>query len=135
MNNIVGQIAERDRVLGEFCREAEISYENRNYFSALACLFVVSEQGIKFLLNKENGNFGELLVRAKNKKLISHNEFVFLNILRNFRNKLFHGNHYAIGVEIDGKFFPIDEEETKEIIYKRFADKVFKMILNIIKEH
>ncbi|MEE8479387.1 MAG: hypothetical protein V3S42_05180 [Candidatus Neomarinimicrobiota bacterium] len=134
MKDAINKILERDRVFGEICQEAEISYKNENYFSAIACLFIVAEQTIKHLLNKKNGNFYKLLTEAREIKKISESEFALIDILRDFRNKLFHENHYSLGIEIKGKLFPVDEKETKKIIYEQFAGSVFEIVLRITKE-
>jgi len=89
MNSIIiSKIIERDRVFGKFCSEAEESYIQKNYFSALACLFVVSEQIIKHAIGKIDGNFYQAISEAKEKKLINGSEFLAINYLRELRNKI-----------------------------------------------
>ena len=129
---IVEQILTRDRIFGKLCFEAESSYEQGNYFSALACLFILSEQIIKFSVNKIDGNFNRAILEAKEKDLIDDTEFQFLDSLREIRNKIFHESHYPTGLEIEGKFWSFSEDETKELIYKEFSTKVFQLVSKLI---
>lgn len=132
MNIIINQILEKDRVFGEICQEAEISYENENYFSALVCLFIISEQIIKYSVDEIDGNFYQRTIKAKEKGLINDVEFKMVNTLRVLRNKIFHENHYSMGIEINGINFPIDENEIKEILYKKFSERVFLLVSKLI---
>ncbi len=132
MNSITNQIEERDRVFGKLCFEAEYSCEHENYFAALACLFVVSEQIIKHSVNKIDGNFYQAIVDARDRKIINDVEYEMIDNLRQLRNKIFHENHYAMGIEINGINFPINEDEIKEILYKEFSNKVFLLVLKLI---
>src|SRR3989339_2126747 len=114
--DIITKINERDRIFGKLCLEAQNSYEQENYFSALACLFVLSEQIIKFSVNKIEGNFNRTIMEAKEKNLIDDTEFKLLESLREIRNKLFHESHFPTGLEINGKFWSFGEDETRELI-------------------
>lgn len=131
---IIAKIIERDRIFGKLCLEAENSYEQDNYFSALACLFVLSEQIIKFSVNKIDGNFNKVIAEAKEKNLINDTEFQFINSFREIRNKIFHESHYPTGLEINGKFWSFSEDETKQLIYKEFSSKIFQLIFKLLKE-
>jgi hypothetical protein len=130
---IIEQILERDYIFGKLCLEAENSFNHKNYFSALACLFVLTEQIIKFSVDKIDGNFNGAIIEAKKNNLIDDTEFQLLNSLREIRNKIFHENHYPIGLEIEGKFWSFSEDETRELIYKKFSMKLFQLTLRIIK--
>jgi len=129
---IIAKIIERDRIFGKLCFEAQDSYEQENYFSALACLFVLAEQIIKFSVDRIDGNFYKAIVEAKEKDLIDDTEFQFLNSLREIRNKIFHESHYPTGFEIEGKLWSFSEDETKELIYKEFSPKIFQLVFKLI---
>ena len=131
---IIPKIIERDRVFGKLCIEAQNSYNQENYFSALACLFVLSEQIVKFSVNKIDGSFHKAIAEAKEKDLIDDTEFQFLDSLREIRNKIFHESHYPTGLEINDKFWSFSEDETKELIYKEFSIKLFQLVLKLIKK-
>ena len=132
MNKIINQITEKDRVFGKLCSEAECSCKYENYFSALACLFVILEQIIKYAANEIDGNFYQTTIKAKEEGLIDETEFEMVNTLRKLRNKIFHENHYSMGIEINEKNFPIDEDEIKEILYKNFSERIFLLVLKLI---
>lgn len=129
---IIAKIIERDHILGKLCSEAQYSYKHENYFSALACLFVISEQIVKFSVDKIDGNFHKSLKEARKKNLIDNTEFQFLNSLREIRNKIFHENHYPTGLEIEGIFWSFSEDETKTLIYKEFSSKLFQLVFKLI---
>jgi hypothetical protein len=133
MNAIVNKILERDRALGNLCKEACQSYEQNNYFAAIACIFIVSEQVLKYSLDKNSGNFNQCILEAKNKNIINNEEYLMLDNIRNMRNAIFHENNYSQGLTIGGKLYPIDEDETKQIIFDLFSEPIFKMTLNIIE--
>ncbi|MDP3988044.1 MAG: hypothetical protein Q8P80_02775 [Candidatus Levybacteria bacterium] len=130
---ILNNISNRDKVFGKLCQEAENSYENANYFAALACLFVAAEQIIKYSLDENDGNFQQALLKAKEKEIIDENLFIALNNLRNFRNRLFHENHYIPTTEFvfDGIVYPPDEDETKKVIYDKFSQSIFNLVEKI----
>ena len=129
---IIAKIIERDPILGKLCFEAQNSYEQENYFSALACLFISAEQIIKFSVDKINGSFHRIIKEAKEKNLIDNTEFQFLNSLKEIRNKIFHESHYPTGLEIEGKFWSFSEDKTKKLIYKEFSPKIFQLISKLI---
>jgi uncharacterized protein YutE (UPF0331/DUF86 family) len=131
---ILDNICGGDKVLGKLCQEAENSYENTNYFAALACLFVITEQIIKYSLDKNGGHYYECLIEANKKEVINEDEFKILNKMRNLRNTIFHENNYSAGIEIKNKYFPLDEDETKKIIYQDFSPTIFNLVeRNILK--
>ena len=132
MNSVANQVAEKDRVFGKLCSEAEYSYKHENYFAALACLFIISEQIIKHSVDKIDGNFYQATTDARDKKIIDDVEYEMIDNLRQLRNKIFHENHYSMGIEINGKNFPIDEDEVKEIIYRKYSERVFILVLRLI---
>jgi hypothetical protein len=53
----VNRLIERDLLFGTLAREAEECYEENKGMAALACLFILAEQAIKFAVNKLDGNF------------------------------------------------------------------------------
>lgn len=129
----IEKILEKDRVLGRLAVEAEKCFQEEKYFAALSCLFVLAEHSIKQLgLDKIEGNFHNCIEKAKREKVITYGEAEILHDLRNLRNKLFHESHYAYTVLIDGISHPLDEVETKKILYKFYSDKCYSIILNII---
>ena len=131
MSITINQIIGKDRVFGKLCYEAEYCYKHKNYFAALACLFVTSEQIIKHATNKIDGNFFQAILNAKEKNLIDETEFKLINALRKLRNKIFHENHYSTGLEINGIHYSFDEDETKEIVYTHFSQKLFDIVLRL----
>ena len=129
---IIAKIIERDRIFGKLCFEAQNSYEQENYFSALACLFVLAEQIIKFSVDKTDGNFHEVIIEAQKKNLIDFAEFQILNSLKDIRNKIFHESHFPTGLEIEGIFWSFGEDETKELIYKEYSQRIFNLVFKLL---
>lgn len=117
------------RVLADLLTEAESAYENENYFAALACLFVATEQTLKERMDVSDGNFHELIERAIKSKKINDDEYRFILELKNYRNKLFHEDHYATGFVFDDLVYPAYESDTKKILYDIFEDRVFGFVL------
>ena len=129
---IIAKIIERERIFGKLCFEAQNSYEQENYFSALACLFVLAEQIIKFSVDKTDGNFHEVIIEAQKKNLIDFAEFQILNSLKDIRNKIFHESHFPTGLEIEGIFWSFGEDETKELIYKEYSQRIFNLVFKLL---
>lgn len=94
--DIINELIARDRVLGTLAREATECSEEKKNMAALACLFILVEQAVKFALDKTEGDFSRLLRVAKKEKLISSKDFAIINQLRQIRNKLFRESHYAL---------------------------------------
>jgi hypothetical protein len=129
---IIAKIIEKDRIFGKLCYEAQYSYEQERYFSALACLFVLTEQIIKFSVDKTDGNFHKVIIEAQEKNLIDFTEFQLINSLKDIRNKIFHESHSPTGLEIEGKFWSFGEDETKELIYREYSQKIFDLVFKLI---
>ena len=139
---IIAKIIERDRIFGKLCSEARDSYEQENYFSALACLFVSAEQVVKFIVESQFTDFEKEALKdrekywafwkyikfAKKNNLITKNEKQLIELLMNYRNSIFHANLYPSGIEIESKFWSFSDNETLEIIYKEFSPKIFKLV-------
>ena len=130
--DIVTELLDQDLVLGTLAREAEECSEKNFHMAALACLFILIEQAIKFALNETKGNFHSLLILAKEKNLISAEEFTMINHLRQVRNKMFHESHYAWFNEANGLFYQFSEDETKREIYDTFSRDCFNIVLKLI---
>jgi hypothetical protein len=130
--DIVNELLARDLVLGTLAREAEECSEDNKNMAALACLFIIIEQAIKFALDKTEGNFYRLLRIAKEKNLISAKEFSIINQIRQIRNKMFHESHYAWFSEKDGILYQFSEDKTKKEIYNAFSDECFKIVLKLL---
>ena len=131
-DDVITKITEKDRIFGKLCLEAQNSYKQSNYFSALACLFVITEQIIKFSVNKIDGNFQKTILEAKRERIINEEEFKIVDHLRDIRNKIFHENHVASGLEIEGKFWAFGEEETRQLIYDNFSYKLFQLVFKLL---
>jgi len=146
-DEIIGKIIERDCILGKLCLEAQNSYNQQNYFSALACLFVTIEQVVKFIVESQFVNFEEENLKkvekywalwkyinyAREKNLITEDENQMINFIIDCRNKIFHANLYPSGLKIKDKFWSFSEDETKELIYKEFSTKVFQLVFKLVK--
>lgn len=132
MWDIVNELIARDLVLGTLAKEAVECSEENKHMAALACLFVLIEQAIKFGLDVTKGNFFRLLMTAKKKKLISSEDFAVIDKLRNMRNKLLHETHYAWFYEKDGTLYPFSEDETKKEIFDDFSLRCFEIVLKLV---
>ena len=54
------KLLERDLLFGTLAREAEECYKENRGMAALACLFILAEQAIKFAVNKVDGTFNNV---------------------------------------------------------------------------
>lgn len=145
-NRIIAKITEKDRIFGKLCLEAENSYKQKNYFSALANLFVLTEKIVKFIVEDQFGDFEKEALKENKKywpfwkykkyaddnKLITKEENELIVFLTECRNNVFHSNLYPIGLEIEGKFWSFSEDDTLQIVYERYSTKIFNLILRII---
>lgn len=143
---IVEKILERDRIFGKLCLEAENSYKQKNNFSALACLFVLTEQIVKFIVEDQFGDFEKEALKENQKywpfwkykkyaddnKLITKEENEHIIFLTECRNNVFHSNLYPVCLEIEGKFWSFSEDDTLQMVYEKYSTKIFKLILRVI---
>lgn len=44
------------------------------------------------------------------------------------QNNVFHSNLYPIGLEIEGKFWSFSEDDTLQVVYEKYSEKIFKLI-------
>ena len=95
-------------------------------------MFVLAEQIIKFSVDKTDGNFHEVIIEAQKKNLIYFAEFQILNSLKDIRNKIFHESHFPTGLEIEGIFWSFGEDETKELIYKEYSQRIFNLVFKLL---
>lgn len=130
--NIVNELVARDRVLGTLAKEAIECSEEKKNMAALACLFILVEQAVKFALDRTEGNFYRLLKTAKEEKLLGDEDFSTLNRLREIRNRMFHETHYAWFYEKNGISYPFSEDETKKEIFDDFSGKCFEIVLKLL---
>lgn len=159
---IISKIIERDRVFGKLCSEAQNSYEQENYFSALACLFVAMEQAVKFIVTDRSPDFEmnnktqklkkrklaitrdnldrtyislwEYVQHAKTKNYLSNDLVQFIELVSKFRNNIFHSNLYPTGIEIEGKFYSYSEDNTLRMIYEELSLRVFELTLESLAQ-
>lgn len=143
---IISKIVERDRVFGKLCSEAQESYEHENYFSALVCLFIITEQAIKFIVESQFMDFEKEVLGDKGKywalwkyikfasdgKLITEDENKIVSSLIECRNSIFHGELYSSGYEIEGKFCSFSEDETLQLIYEEFSPRILQLIFRLV---
>jgi uncharacterized protein YutE (UPF0331/DUF86 family) len=101
--------------------------------AALACLFVLVEQAVKLAANRIEGDFHECSRLLREEELISEEEFLTINQLREIRNRMFHESHYAWFVEISGVAYPLSEDETKGKLFAEFSDRCFAAVLKLVE--
>ena len=119
-------------MLGTLARESvECHAESRN-MAALTCLFILVEQAIKLALDKMEGNFNQLIIVARERQILSEEEFILLNQVRIIRNIFFHESHNAWFRVKDGIVYPFDEDETKEIIFNEISSECFNIVLRLM---
>ena len=132
MRRIVNDILAQDLVLGTLAREAMECYAENKNMAALACLFILVEQAIKFGLERTEGDYYGLLRVARKRQLISDEEFKALDQLREIRNKMFHESQYAWFMESKGIRYPFSEDETKRLMFEIFSETCFKVALKML---
>jgi hypothetical protein len=128
----INEIIAIDMVIGNLAKEAEECYDNSLYAAANACLFLLSEHAIKYRVEELDGNFSNLLSKAKKIGIISEEDFLILDRLREIRNKLFHESNYMWALEIDDIVYQFSEPDTKRIIYEIYAGNCFAIIKRIL---
>lgn len=128
----INDIIARDMVLGNLAREAEECYDSSLYAAAIAYLFLLTEHAIKHRVEELEGNYLEILSRAKKNGIISETDFSILDHLRKIRNKLFHECNYRCALEINDIAYFFSEPDTKELIYEMYAGKCFNIVKKIV---
>jgi hypothetical protein len=129
--DLANDIAASDMVFGRLALESIYCHNNRYDTAALSCIFVLCEAAIKRSLNETRGNFSRSIQQATKAGIISEEERLMLNCVRDIRNKLFHEDHYSCILEFGGLFWQLSEDDTKFEIYNMLSEPVFKLILKI----
>ena len=136
MRNImdaINKISAKDRSRGTFAGEAYECMKAGKNMPALCSLFVLSEQAVKSALGILEGNFYNLSIKARNKGLITAEEFRILDNLREIRNKLFHEDHHSLFIsDKNGTNFPVDESETWGMIFRIYAPDCLAIVAKLL---
>jgi hypothetical protein len=131
---VLNKIIERNQLIGTLALESVQCYNDHYDMAALACLFILVEQTIKFRLNVIEGNYHRLLKLAKEEKAITDDDFILLNFLRELRNKMFHENHYAWSFEVRGIQHFFSEDNTKRLLFSEYAEPCFQIVIRLLEE-
>lgn len=120
--------------------QSEEMYQLGKGFSAVIVLFNCLENVSKSLVNDYNSNLCTVFKKLLDREIISEIEHDFLNkgeqSIRKIRNLYAHANitaiHY-VNVE-NGKevLWPLTENDTSILIYRKISDIVFNLILKIV---
>ncbi len=134
LRNIVNEILGRDQVFGTLSEQAvECADEGKN-MAGIACLFILAEHAVKHAVDMTEGKFYDAIILARDKKLISEEEYSFIDGLRETRNKIFHENHYANFLIIDEIAHPLSEDDTMEKILKSYLKPCLQIVQKLIAE-
>jgi hypothetical protein len=132
MESLLDEISGKDRKFGKLCSEAESSYRNENYFAGLVCLFVAAELIVKFSVNQIDGNFNDAVLDARLEDIITDDEFMMITHLRETRNRLFHEDHYSLGIYIGGVNHSLDDDDTKKDLFEIYFRDVYRLVNKLI---
>jgi hypothetical protein len=134
MENILNKIIERNQLIGTLALESVQCYNAHYDTAALACLFILVEQTVKFRLDVTEGNYNILLKSAKEEKAITDDDFTLLNFLRELRNKMFHENYYTWSFEVRGIQHFFSEDNTKKLLFSEYAEPCFQIVIRLLEE-
>lgn len=124
-----------------FCLyQSEELYREEKGYAALVMLFNCLENIFKSAINDYDSRAVDIYKSTYDAGLISETEHAFLNegqyCLRNIRNIYAHANIAAINLIVNdnGKdiYWPLTENDTSLLIYKKVSEIVFNLILKII---
>jgi hypothetical protein len=132
MEDILNKIIERNQLIGTLAVESVQCYNDHYDMAALACLFILVEQTVKFRLNVIEGNYNSLLELAKEEKAITADDLTLLNFLRELRNKMFHEKHYAWSFEVRGIQHFFSEDNTKRLLFSEYAEPCFQIVIRLL---
>lgn len=120
----------------------EFSIEGKGY-AAVTLLFSCLENICKSVANDYDSSFYEVIKKLKENLSISEAEYHFLNqdefCIRKIRNLFAHANISAINLvnHEDNRdiLYPLTEEASCILLYKRISEIVFNLILKIISSY
>ncbi len=128
-NNIIAH----HPVLGNLACEAELSFNAEHYYSAISCIFVLTEAMLKYALSiEDNARFVDVIDRACESDLITTQEKTSLHTLRKLRNGYFHGNPFSQAIDIEDISYIFSENETQKKIYKLYSGTVIDIAERIV---
>jgi hypothetical protein len=134
-SQLTNDIIARHELFGELCLEATLSYENKNYTAALACLFVLTETSLKFAIEddpEDKWGLDMSISEAKKKDFITKEQVKELRFLQLVRNTLFHQDSYSSVIEHEGTAFPLADPDTKKLLYETLWEQVFLIAKQIV---
>ncbi len=112
-------------------------HEEEEDYAAILILFNAMELVFKSLRGNFNQNINQDLEELKNKKILTEDEFLFLNNkengIREIRNIMTHRNAYQYCIEdADGVALPFSDSGTWSIIYDLYAPRIIDILVRSI---
>lgn len=133
MEELIGDITNKDRMLGYAAGQMHASAEKGYWFPALASLFLLTEQALRWATNSDvETNWSVVIASALSEGLVLQDEADTLNLMRRFRNKYIHASFHSDFVELDGLIHQISEPETAEALFELFSMPCLKIIYKLL---
>lgn len=115
---VLNTIAAKDRFIGIYSEQIFDGFQNSNFVLSFIGTCALMEHCTKFSADMIDGRFHDALTEIHNKGLITDEEHDIVSNLKQNRNKLFHENIHSGSFFIDGISYPVNENETFELLLK-----------------
>lgn len=91
------------------------------------------EQTIRWATSaKDKERLESLIDRAMKARIITLKDANILHALRKYRNGYMHSDFHGYAFPIDGLLYPVNEEETAEILFSKFSNHCFKIVEKVL---
>ena len=127
---LINSISAMDVFMNIFLLQILTAYENQNHTLAFVGSVIALEHTVKFSAEMVDGSFHTALQKVNDENKITTDECAMINFLKHTRNKMFHENVYATGLEIQGVLHFFNEDST----YEYLLDEYLVDVLQIMKK-
>ncbi len=130
---VISDVSIKDNVLGWMAVEMHSSATQEMYYPAIATLFTLMEQTLKWATNSESEDKLFAVINLANKmELITNEERLFLHELRMSRNKYVHANFHSEAFEWSGLLHPVNDSSTAEALYDHYSLPTLQIMLKLL---
>jgi hypothetical protein len=133
ISDLISDIAAHDRLMGFAALQMNQCAEDERWFPALASLFPLTEQALRWASNaKDETRLEKVIESAREQKIVSYDESEVLDSLRKYRNVYMHTNFHGVAFSIEGLYYWTGEAETAEELYRAFALPCMKIVYKLL---
>lgn len=132
IEELADSISASDRAVGWMVYEMCNAARNENWYAALATLFVLVEQVLRWFTSAEaEETLSSILKRMDQEDIITEAEMDSLELLRLYRNKYVHSDFHSNAFIFDDLIYPVNEAETAQVIFENLALSCLQIIYKL----